>query len=429
MTEQSQRCFDSIEEKVEAKIKALRDFQAQAEDAELDDQVQALRVHMLPYEAMLAQPMGMWSFACSVPDSPLLWSRFCDCCDPAESQCEEDGGRPSEEDIRLQHAKCCFPVYARKTLSVKAEVDQIIDGDLQSLRPQPEIVRTDGPKLFWNMGGTQLARGCVISVHQNTTVSSCAESHACRDFDCSYLRAVLMALQVIQAINPLPALAFVLNAGDETVENTLSEAPVFTRTGTRWTNTLALPFEWQMHPGQCGKKLKEGMLALERSRWEDRRSVLIWRGTHSNLWVPDCKAAHAARDDAMMERCVVLPPGKLREGVWNFSTWLQLPRGRLLWLSRFVPFIDAKFVESTTLPPMALDLERFLKDEGLFAPRLSAEDFELYKYQIALEGNSATDRLAWQLFMGSVVLIPDQPWQVMGPLRMLQPWVHFVPLS
>eukprot|EP00439_Symbiodinium_sp_Y106_P086396 s275_g32.t4 len=140
--------------------------------------------------------------------------------------------------------------------------------------------------------------------------------------------------EVIQAINPLPALAFVLNAGGDA------------SFGTE-------------------------------------------------------QAAHAARDDAMMERCVVL----------------------------FVPFIDAKFVESTTLPPMALDLERFLKDEGLFAPRLSAEDFELYKYQIALEGNSATDRLAWQLFMGSVVLIPDQPWQVMGPLRMLQPWVHFVPLS
>eukprot|EP00439_Symbiodinium_sp_Y106_P086387 s275_g32.t3 len=223
LTEQSQRCFDSIEEKVEAKIKALRDFQAQAEDAELDDQT-------LP---------------------------FC-------------GAVSATAAILLKAS-------VRK---MEAEVDQIIDGDLQSLRPQPEIVRTDGPKLFWNMGGTQLARG-----------------------------------------------------GDASF------------------------------------------------------------GTE--------QAAHAARDDAMMERCVVL----------------------------FVPFIDAKFVESTTLPPMALDLERFLKDEGLFAPRLSAEDFELYKYQIALEGNSATDRLAWQLFMGSVVLIPDQPWQVMGPLRMLQPWVHFVPLS
>eukprot|EP00439_Symbiodinium_sp_Y106_P086402 s275_g32.t5 len=160
LTEQSQRCFDSIEEKVEAKIKALRDFQAQAEDAELDDQT-------LP---------------------------FC-------------GAVSATAAILLKAS-------VRK---MEAEVDQIIDGDLQSLRPQPEIVRTDGPKLFWNMGGTQLARG-----------------------------------------------------GDASF------------------------------------------------------------GTE--------QAAHAARDDAMMERCVVL----------------------------FVPFIDAKFVESTTLPPMALDLERFLKDEGLF---------------------------------------------------------------
>ena len=374
----------------------------------------------------------MWSYACSVPDSPLLWSDFCDCCDPVEPYCEGEGFRSQElqEHVWRLYARCCFPVYARKSWGpADADLQRTIEVALQPMRPRTSIIQKDGPDLSWGMGGTQLARGCLISIHQNATVTACPETHACQDFDCSYLRAVLLALQVIQATRPLPVLDFLLNAGDETVENTLPEAPVFTRTGTRWTSTLALPFEWQLHPAQCVRKLREGMLALERSRWEERSSALIWRGTHSNLWAPDCKAAPASRDEAMMARCVTLPAGELRESVWNLSTWLQLPRGRLIWLSRFVPFIDAKFVESRTLPPMSPDLERFLRDEGLFAPWLSAAEVEQYKYQIAMEGNSATDRLTWQLFMGSVVLIPDQPWQVMAPLNMLQPWIHFVPVS
>ena len=203
---------------------------------------------------------------------------------------------------------------------------------------------------------------------------------------------------------------------------------VVLQVGTRWTSTIVLPSEWQMHPAQCHRKLKEGMVAMERFRWEDRKAVLIWRGTHSNLWAEDCKAAPAARDPAMMEKCVTLPQVK-RLPAWNFTTWLQLPRGRLVWLSRFVPFIDAKFVESSTVARMAEDLEEFLRDEELIAPRIQSEAFGKYKYQIAIEGNSAADRLSWQLFMGALVLIPDQPWQLMAPMHLLQPWVHFVPVS
>ena len=32
----------------------------------------------------------------------------------------------------------------------------------------------------------------------------------------------------------------------------------------------------------------------------------------------------------MLKKCVMLPPGEERKPVWNFSTWLQMPRGRLL---------------------------------------------------------------------------------------------------
>ena len=430
LTEQYQQCFNSIEEKVEEKLKTLRRLKDGAEMAGLEQEVSDLLPHVASYEYLLSQPLGMWSWACSVPDSPLIWSKSCDCCEPEEGFCKEKGSRPDKEEIWLQYARCCFPVYTRKSWGpVDPDLQGSIDMELQALRPNLQAIQTEGTQLSWGMGGASLARGCLISIHENGTVTSCPESHACHGFDCSYLRAVLMAVRIIQANHPLPAMDFLLNAGDETTENTLPQAPVFTRTGTRWTATLALPFEWQLHPAQCVRKLKEGMLATQRRKWEDREAILIWRGSHSNLWLPDCRVARAANDEEFMARCAKSVTGAMRDSVWNFSTWLQLPRGRLVWLSKFASFIDAKFVESTTLPPMSLDLESFLRDEGLFAPRMDGWEFEEYKYQIAIEGNCATDRLSWQLFMGSVVLIPDQPWQWMSPFNMLQPWVHFVPVA
>eukprot|EP00913_Durusdinium_trenchii_P022506 g21142.t2 len=182
--------------------------------------------------------------------------------------------------------------------------------------------------------------------------------------------------------------------GDETLENTLLEAPVFTRGGTWWTHTLTLPFEWQMHPTQCVRTIKVGMNAMGLIKWEDRKPILIWRGSHSNLWTPHCKIYRAAREFHMLERCVTsLPPhGSPREPIWNFSTWLQMPRGRLIMLSRFVDFVDAKLVDSK-LVPMSPDLESFLREEQLYGERIEAEALAQYKYHIAIEGNCAADRV------------------------------------
>ena len=430
LTERHRKCFNAIEGRVEIKLGRIRGLLAEVQATGLQEEAASLMRHSYAYEALLAQPLAVWAWACSVPDSPLIWSDNCECCEPAESHCRDQALRPQENQIWTEFAECCFPVYSRKTLlPMDAFLRESISSDLQALRPQSDSIRKDGPKLLWDLGKGHAARGCLLSVHENGTVTSCSESHACHEFDCSYLRAVLLALKVIQSTNPLPALDFILSAADETVENPFPEAPVFTRVGTRWTATVALPAEWQLHPAQCQRTLNEGMFATEKFKWEDREAVLIWRGTYSNLWAKDCKAARAAKDGAAMEECVRLPPGQVRWPVWNFTTWLQLPRGRLVWLSRFVPFIDARFVASSLLPPMEASLEMFLQDEKLFAPRMEPLAFGQYKYQIAMEGNSAADRLSWQLFLGSVVLIPDQPWQVMSPLNMLQPWVHFVPVS
>ena len=96
--------------------------------------------------------------------------------------------------------------------------------------------------------------------------------------------------------------------------------------------------------------------------------------------------------------------------------------------TRFFPsLIDAKFVDSK-VKPMSQDLEEFLRDEGLFGERIEGEDLARYKYHIAIEGNCAADRVVWQPFLGSVLLIPDGPWVHVPPVKIMQPWVHYVPV-
>ena len=412
-----------MELRVEAKLKMLRGLAEVAEEGHLMEQAYVTRLHANSYEILLSQPLSMWAWACSVPDSPLLWSKDCACCEP-EAGCT----RVSDTETWTAFVTCCYTVYARKVLeSADAVLDASIQEHLRAVQPSRSAIKEYGPKLSWQLGGASLARGCIVSIHANASISTCPEDHACRGFDCSFLRALCLALQVIQAINPLPAMDFLVNAGDETLQNAFPEAPVFTRGGTLWTPTLTLPFEWQMHPAQCGRSVKVGMNAMSQIRWEEREPILVWRGSHSNLWTPHCKMAQAARNDTMLEKCVSLPAGETREPIWNFSTWLDMPRGRLLMLTRFSSLVDARFTESKVVP-MSEDLERFLREEGLFGDRIQGEQLARYKYHIAIEGNCAADRVCWQPFLGSVLLIPDGPWQMLPPINVMKPWVHYVPV-
>lgn len=433
MSEQQQECFDSIESRVLAKAGKLRDVAAVIEaekDPEMQEEFYMSQVYANSYDIMLAQPLSLWSWACSAPDSPLLWSEGCACCEPEEIEPEETHCIMADTTTTWPNfLKCCHAIYTRKVQEASdAALDARIQEELKHLRPSRQRIMDAGPKLSWDFGRGTVAYGCVVSIHEDGGISSCAEDQACHAFDCSYLRAVLLALEVIQAINPLPALDFVLNAGDETITNTTPEVPIFTRGGTWWTHTLILPHEWQMHPAQCERTIKVGMNAMGYVKWEDRKNILIWRGSHSNLWAPNCKISKAARDHSELQKCVSPNTSDTRLPIWNFSTWLQMPRGRLVMSTRFFPsLIDAKFVDSK-VDPMSADLEMFLRDEGLFGERIDGEALARYKYHIAIEGNCAADRVVWQPFLGSVLLVPDGPWIHVPPVKIMQPWVHYVPV-
>lgn len=419
-----QQCFDDIEQRVFDKIATLEQHGVE------DEARPMLAEHHALMNYLLSKPLELWQWACSAPASPFLWSPKCACCEP-----RDDGCVMEEQSVMVkEYGQCCFPIYARRTREAPdLTLERAIQAHLGTLQiPRGELSER-GEKLEWQVSASLLARGCLISLRSDGSVRTCDETHACPGFDCSYLRAVVLTLEIIQAVNPLPDLDFVLNAADVSM-GALDPLPIFTRVGTRWTNTLELPSEWQLHPGQCIKHLAKAINSVLSSPWENRESTLIWRGSTSNCRTVRCNMAlasgygttDAAEKEEAMAMCGLLPLGENRDCIWNFTTWLQMPRGRLVWLSRFFPGIDAKF--SGAGATMDSALKDFLLREGLFVEPMSPEMQGRYKYVIAVEGDSAADRVFWQLFSGSVVIIPDGPWKVYSVESLLEPYVHYVPV-
>uniref|UniRef100_A0A7S4VG91 Glycosyl transferase CAP10 domain-containing protein n=1 Tax=Alexandrium monilatum TaxID=311494 RepID=A0A7S4VG91_9DINO len=427
-----QQCFEDIEERVLSKVEFLERWEATAAAGKLEpnqeELLQAVGRHIEAYRHLVAQPLTLWSYACAFPASPLLWSKDCACCDPKDQACTHT---EKEAVLHPAHAQCCYPLYARWVLEPP---DERLEAAIQAHLGSATISRHDivhrGSRLKYLLANQLTANGCVISL-RGGRILPCDERHACPRFDCSYLRALVLTLTVIQGVKPLPDMDLLLNAGDVTLDAFDATLPTFTRVGTRWTNTVQLPPEWQLHPGQCSKHLKIAATSAESIPWARRRPVLVWRGSNSNCFMPACSVASAS--DANMtgpaaEACGRMDPGRARDCTWNASTWLRMPRGRLVWLSRFTELVDARFVLSRHLA-MAPELEEFLRAEGLISDEpMGVEEQAHYKYAIAVEGDSAPDRAYWQLFTGSVLLLPDGPWQVYAVHGLLEPFVHYVPV-
>ncbi|CAK0866771.1 unnamed protein product [Prorocentrum cordatum] len=331
-----------------------------------------LTTHADFYAYMASRPPELWLYACLHPASPLLWSRDCDCCEPplpgrSEPQCAAGLAGLNGSGVSREHLHAHLE-------AASLDAGAVAVASLQ--RPFS-------------------SQGCLVSARRGE-VATCDEAEACPTEDCAYMKAFKLALMVT-------------TVGFDGV-------PVFTRVGTRWSNTVALPVEWQLHPAQCNRHVMDAVWAK-----------LVWRGTASNCRTFRCRLTAAAEDAAELERCVRPPSSHTLGCEWNFTTFEEQ-----LWMGRFVPWIDAKFVDyepSSGRRWMAPDLQRFLVDESmLVSERMSVKDQGGYKYAIAVEGFAAADRVYWQLFTSSVVLVPDGPWQVFAVHAMLEPYVHYVPV-
>jgi Glycosyl transferase family 90 len=60
---------------------------------------------------------------------------------------------------------------------------------------------------------------------------------------------------------------------------------------------------------------------------------------------------------------------------------------------------------------------------------MSMEALLQYKAIIMLEGNDISSGLKWALFSSSIVMMPEPTLTSWSMEEMLQPWVHYVPIS
>jgi len=245
-------------------------------------------------------------------------------------------------------------------------------------------------------------------------------------------------LTIINSLQALPDLDFLLSPGEREYLNV--SVPVFSRHRLRGTPGLylLLPQEWQLRFEQMHKF--RGLIDTlgETWKWEDRSPALRWRGTNSNCPVP-CDMKAAAQHRVPWTHCLEEFEGS--EGdcrLQDFSTWMQTPRGLLVFLSQYIQGLDAKF--TGTSQPIAPELWNFFVELNLTEQRSDTaqywEDAVSAKFTIDMMGHADGDRKYLQLLTGSTVLIHTNPftsWLVGGDgdegRAALQPFVHFVPVS
>jgi len=102
------------------------------------------------------------------------------------------------------------------------------------------------------------------------------------------------------------------------------------------------------------------------------------------------------------------------------------PRCRLVFNHANSTLVDAKLAK-----PFAnlKGIPESLNGIPLYGDTLSLEEMLRYKALIMLEGNDVSSGLKWALFSNSVVLMPAPTFTSWAMEELLQPWVHYVPIT
>lgn len=112
---------------------------------------------------------------------------------------------------------------------------------------------------------------------------------------------------------------------------------------------------------------------------------------------------------------------------WRIDNYKQMPRFGLAKLSKELPaFIDAKFNQLLSFFSDQ-DVRMALSEAGYVDTSISIEEHMRYKYQILIDGLTASwPRSYWQLFSNSVIIKQDSGWDLWY-YDNLKPFVHYIP--
>jgi hypothetical protein len=196
----------------------------------------------------------------------------------------------------------------------------------------------------------------------------------------------------------LPDLDFLYLQQDGIGQQIPGGAPIFCSSKQEWVSQGLYFVDWYTnmpHPSWDDMVLRINRV-LSNLRWEDRRDLLIWRGSTT-------------------------------DGYYDPGNWTSYTRGKLCALSlRYPNLIDARF--ASICPFTCSDTQQVARYVPT-APLMSLEEQVHYKYQIICDGIFATfpgDR--WRLLSDSVCFKPDSTFGQWF-YGALIPWTHYVPVK
>jgi hypothetical protein len=154
--------------------------------------------------------------------------------------------------------------------------------------------------------------------------------------------------------------------------------------------------EYNRHFGQLKHVIVDDI------QWEHKKNIAVFRGA-------------------------ITGRNKASKGSKDLQFCAQVPRCNMVYRYHNSSLVDAKATQvgNNTYP----ELSEPLNGVRLFGNRMNVKEMLQYKAIIMLEGNDVSTGFKWALFSNSVVLTQTPTCTSWAMEELLQPWVHYIPLS
>jgi hypothetical protein len=203
-------------------------------------------------------------------------------------------------------------------------------------------------------------------------------------------------LEKMQLAHPLPdsdLMIFLCDGVDESMLNNIN-APIFCGAKTKQQSKVIVIPELFIYPTMyqmaAGAEKPQNPV-----RWSNKIGIGYWRGSTTGDW-------------------------------YTLKNWENMLRTKFVRFSQTVPkLLDCAFSRYCQGDP---EVEQVMRGKNLFKEEVNQESQLIYKYLIAIDGNTCASSLKWQLFTNSVVLKNDSDWIEWYDTALI-PFKHYVPFK
>lgn len=234
-----------------------------------------------------------------------------------------------------------------------------------------------------------------------------------------HLQAITRVLQLLHVLSPQPLEADIFVSVIDMVLYNYNMATASFNSYLERPDVLLLPSEWQIN--HIALRYYKRIINSDTVPWKEKKPLLFWRGSMSGLF------SFWGSGDAPLQEppagCSLDLPELQYHNNLNSSTWIWHPRGRLSYLAKYSPDLDAK-ITRIWRGHSAMDHAE-LKREGMLDDRRPLEDWTKYRYLIVPD---VADRFHYLMWINAVMFFPESAVKMWG-VSLLKPWKHYIPLK